>query len=209
MYGELGQDNRRLAVFDAIYLNGDLKKSGDILNLAYMFLGQEIPYKAAKIIEKGMNDGIIEKSQKNIETLGNAWAQANQHDKAIPVLEQAAKLSSNGKLFARLAGVYFDAGEYTKAANATKNAAEKGDLKNPGNNYLLMGMSYSNTKKFRDALQAFRQAKKTKSILKDARAWEKHTLREIKLIEALEKSQFELEEKTKKTLESKENNKEV
>jgi tetratricopeptide (TPR) repeat protein len=209
MYGELGQDNRRLAVFDAIYLNGDLKKSGDILNLAYMFLGQEVPYKAAKIIEKGMNDGIIEKSQKNIETLGNAWAQANQHDKAIPVLEQAAKLSSNGKLFARLAGVYFDAGEYTKAANATKNAAEKGDLKNPGNNYLLMGMSYSNTKKFRDALQAFRQAKKTKSILKDARAWEKHTLREIKLIEDIEKSKFELEEKTKKTLESKENNKEV
>lgn len=209
MYGELGQDNRRLAVFDSIYLNGELKKSGDILNLAYMFLGQDVPYKAAKIIEKGMNDGIIEKNQKNIETLGNAWAQANQHDKAIPVLEQAAKLSTNGKLFARLAGVYFDAGEYKKAANATKQAAEKGDLKNPGNNYLLMGMSYSNTKNFRDALQAFRQAKKTKSILKDARAWEKHTLREIKLIDDLEKSQFELEEKTKKTLESKENNKEV
>ena len=209
MYGELGQDNRRLAVFDSIYLNGELKKSGDVLNLAYMFLGQDVPYKAAKIIEKGMNDGIIEKNQKNIETLGNAWAQANQHDKAIPVLEQAAKLSTNGKLFARLAGVYFDAGEYKKAANATKQAAEKGDLKNPGNNYLLMGMSYSNTKNFRDALQAFRQAKKTKSILKDARAWEKHTLREIKLIDDLEKSQFELEEKTKKTLESKENNKEV
>ena len=209
MYGELGKDNRRLAVFDSIYLNGDLKKSGDILNLAYMYLGQDVPYKAAKIIEKGMNDKIIERSQKNVETLGNAWAQANQHDKAIPVLEEAAKLSDEGKLFARLAGVYFDAGDYQKAANAAKSAAEKGGLKNPGNNYLLMGMSYSNIKKHHKALQSFRSAKKTKAILRDARAWEKHTLREIKLIEQLEKSQFELDEKTRKTLESKENNKEV
>ena len=209
MYGELGKDMRRLAVFDAIYINGDLKKSGDVLNLAYMFLGEEVPYKAAKIIEKGMNDKIIERNQKNVETLGNAWAQANQHDKAIPVLEEAAKLSSKGKLFARLAGVYFDAGDYQKAANAAKKASEKGGLKNPGNNYLLMGMSYSNLKKHESALQAFRQAKKTKSILKDARAWEKHTLREIKLIKDLERSQFELEEKTRKTLESKENNKDV
>ena len=209
MYGELGKDNRRLAVFDSIYLHGDLKKSGDILNLAYMYLGQDVPYKAAKIIEKGMNDKIIERSQKNVETLGNAWAQANQHDKAIPVLEEAAKLSDEGKLFARLAGVYFDAGDYQKAANAAKSAAEKGGLKNPGNNYLLMGMSYSNIKKHHKALQSFRSAKKTKAILRDARAWEKHTLREIKLIEQLEKSQFELDEKTRKTLESKENNKEV
>ena len=209
MYGELGKDMRRLTVYDSIYLDGDMKKSGDVLNLAYMFLGQDVPYKAAKIIEKGMKDGIIEKNQKNIETLGNAWAQANQHDKAIPVLEQAAKLSSEGKLFARLAGVYFDAGDYNKSANAAKKAAEKGGLKNPGNNYLLMGMSYSNLKQHENALQAFRQAKKTKKILKDARAWEKHTLREIKLIEELKKSQFELEEKTRKTLESKENNKDA
>jgi tetratricopeptide (TPR) repeat protein len=209
MYGELGKNSRRLAVYDSIYLQGELKKNSDVLNLAYMFLSEDVPYKAAKIIEKGMNDGIIKKDQKNIETLGNAWAQANQHDKAIPVLEQAAKSSDKGVLFARLAGVYFDAGDYNKSANAAKSAAEKGGLKNPGNNYLLLGMSYSNLKQHHNALQAFRSAKKTKKILKDARAWEKHTLKEIKLIEDLEKSQFELEEKTRKTLESKENNQEV
>jgi tetratricopeptide (TPR) repeat protein len=209
MYGELGKNKRRLAVFDSLYLQGDLNKSGDVLNLAYMFLGQDVPYKAAKIIEKGMNDGIIKKNQKNVETLGNAWAQANQHNKAIPVLEEAAKLSDKGVLFARLAGVYFDAGEYDKSAKSAKKAADKGGLKNPGNNYLLLGMSYSNLKQHHKALQAFRSAKKTKKILRDARAWEKHTLREIKLIEDLEKSKFELEEKTRKTLESKVNNQEV
>jgi len=209
MYGELGKDIRRLTVYDSIYINGEMAKGGDILNLAYMFLGQDVPYKAAKIIEKGMNEGKIEKSKKNIETLGNAWAQANQHDKAIPVLEQAAKLAEDGKLYARLAGVYFDAGDYAKSAKAAKSASEKGGLKQAGNNFLLMGMSYSNLKQHESALQAFRQAKETKSILRDARAWEKHTLREIKLIEDLKKSQFELDEKTRKTLESKENNKDV
>ena len=209
MYGELGKDLKRLTVFDSIYLNGDLKKGKDVLNLAYMYLGQDVPYKAAKLIEKGMKTGAIERSQKNVETLGNAWAQANQHDKAIPVLEEAARKSPKGLLFARLAGVYFDAGNYEKAAKATKSAADKGGLKNPGNNYLLMGMSYSNLKQHHKALQAFRLAKKTKKILRDASAWEKHTLREIKLIDDLERSKIELEEKTKKTLESKENNKDA
>lgn len=209
MYGELGQDSRRLAVYDSIYLNGQLEKSGDVLNLAYMFMGADVPYKAAKIIEKGMNDNIIKRNQKNIETLGNAWAQANQHDKAIPVLEEAAQMSEKGLLFARLAGVYFDAGDYQKSAVAAQKAADKGGLKNPGNNYLLLGMSHSNMKNHHKALQAFRQAKKTVSILKDARAWEKHTLKEIKIIEELKKSQFELQEKTKNALDSKENNKEV
>ncbi|MCF6201714.1 MAG: CpsD/CapB family tyrosine-protein kinase, partial [Hydrogenimonas sp.] len=59
MYGELGKDNRRLAIFDSIYLNDELKKSGDILNLAYMFLGQDVPYKAAKIIAKGEKRVIV------------------------------------------------------------------------------------------------------------------------------------------------------
>lgn len=209
MYGEMGLDMKRLTVFDSIYINNSLTKANEVLNLAYMYLGADVPYKAAKIIEKGMNDGLIEKTQKNIETLGNAWAQANQHDKAIPVLEEAAKLSDEGKLYARLAGVYFDAGDYKKSANAAKRAADKGGLKNPGNNYLLMGMSYSNLKQHEKALQAFRKAKETKSILKDARAWERHTLQELKRLEDLEKSKFELEEKTRKTLESKENNQDV
>lgn len=204
--GELGNDRVRLATYDAIYVHGELNKESDVLNLAYMYLGQEAPYKAGKIIETGMGKRVIKDSPKNVETLANAWAQANEHKKAIPALERAAKLSDKGLLYARLAGVHFDAGDFAKAAAAAKKADKKGGLKRKDNNQMLMGMALFNIKKYENALQAFRQAKQSKKSFSDARKWEKYTLAEIERLRLLEESKFQLAERTKETLESDENN---
>jgi len=206
LHGELDHDRKRLTTYDALYLYGALEKEPEVLNLAYMYLGQEIPYKAGKIVEAGMNQGLIKENQKNVETLANAWAQANEHKKAIPALEKAASLSDKGLLYARLAGVHFDAGDFSKAVTAAKKADEKGGLKRKDNNLMLMGMASFNIKDFEDALQAFRRAKSSKKSFADARKWETYTLSELERIRALEESQFALAEKTKETLESDESN---
>ncbi len=209
LYGELNNERKRLTAYDAIYLHGGLEKESEILNLAYMYLGQEIPYKAGKIIETGMRQGLIKSSPKNVETLANAWAQANEHKKAIPSLEKAATLSDKGILYARLAGVHFDAGDFKQAAAAAKKADEKGGLKRKDSNLMLMGMALFNIKRFEDALQAFRRAKQSKKSFSDARKWENYTLREIERLKALEASKFQLAEKTKETLEADDNNTEA
>lgn len=206
LYGELGDELKRLTTYDALYLQGGLQNESEILNLAYMYLGQEVPYKAGKIIEANMNKGLIKTTPKNIETLANAWAQANEHKKAVPALEKAAGLSDKGLLYARLAGVYFDAGAFEAAAKAAEQADKKGGLKRKDNNQMLMGMSYFNIKEYEKALQAFRQAKRSKKSFSDARKWEKYTLNELERLRALEESKFRLAEKTKQTLEADENN---
>ena len=206
LHGELGNERKRLTTYDAIYLQGALKKESEVLNLAYMYLGQEIPYKAGKIIEAGMKQNLIKESPKNVETLANAWAQANEHKKAIPALRKAASLSDKGLLYARLAGVYFDAGDFKEAAEAAKKANEKGRLKRKYNNLMLMGMALFNIKDFEGALQGFRQAKKSKKSFSDARKWERYTLSELERLRALEESKFILAKKTKETLESDESN---
>lgn len=206
LHGELGNERKRLTTYDAIYLEGALKKESEVLNLAYMYLGQEIPYKAGKIIEAGMKQNLIKESPKNVETLANAWAQANEHKKAIPALRKAASLSDKGLLYARLAGVYFDAGDFKEAAEAAKKANEKGRLKRKDNNLMLMGMALFNIKDFEGALQGFRQAKKSKKSFSDARKWERYTLSELERLRALEESKFILAKKTKETLESDESN---
>lgn len=206
LHGELGNERKRLTTYDAIYLQGALKKESEVLNLAYMYLGQEIPYKAGKIIEAGMKQNLIKESPKNVETLANAWAQANEHIKAIPALRKAASLSDKGGLYARLAGVYFDAGDFKEAAEAAKKANEKGRLKRKDNNLMLMGMALFNIKDFEGALQGFRQAKKSKKSFSDARKWERYTLSELERLRALEESKFILAKKTKETLESDESN---
>lgn len=206
LYGELGNEKKRLTTYDSLYINGSLQSESEVLNLAYMYIGQEVPYKAGKIIEAGMNTKLIEKNPKNMETLANAWAQANEHKKAIPALEQAAALSDKGILYARLAGVYFDAGDFPKAVEAAKKADEKGGMKKEYNNLMLLGMANFNIKKYEDALQSFRRAKAFKESFPDARKWEAYTLSEIERLRALEESKFKLARKTKETLESDEIN---
>ena len=206
LHGELGQDRKRLTTYDALYLDGALDKEADVLNLAYMYLGQEIPYKAGRIIETGMAGKLITQSPKQVETLANAWAQANEHKKAIPALERAAGLAEKGLLYARLAGVHFDAGNFKEAAAAAKKADRKGGLKRRDNNAMLMGMALFNIKQYENALQAFRQAKQSRQTFSDARKWEQYTLSELERLRALEESKFRLAEKTQETLRADENN---
>lgn len=207
IYGELGENQKRLSLYDALYENGNLSKESELMNLAFMFVGAEVPYKAGRIIEEGMNRGVIEKNRKNIETLANIWAQANEHKKAIPTLEQAAKLSDKGLLYARLAGVQFDAGNYSAAASAAGKAASKGGLKRPGGNMILKGMAEFNhaadakneddtLKRFNAALASFRRAKDFRENFSDASKWEKYTASEIALIEARKAGAIKLEEET-------------
>ena len=203
---ELGNHLKRLTTYDAIYLHGGLQRESEILNLAYMYLGQELPYKAGKIIEEGMKRGLIKESPRNIETLANAWAQASEHLKAVPALEKAAKLSDKGLLYARLAGVYFDAGSFSKAAEAARLADKKGGLKRADNNQMLLGMALFNITEFEGALQAFRQAKNSKKTFSDARKWEKYTLSEVERLHALQESKLALKEKTEEVLAEDENN---
>lgn len=106
MYSEPGNEDRRLAVDDAIYEHGALTRDTELLNLAYMWLRQEAPYKAGRIIETGMQKGVIPETPQDVETLANAWAQASEYRKAIPTLTRAAELSGSGVLQARLAGVF-------------------------------------------------------------------------------------------------------
>lgn len=206
LHGELGNDRERLTTFDAIYEYGKLESSSEILNLAYMYLGQSIPYKASKVIETGIRQGAVEESLKNIETLANSWAQANEHSKAIPALEKAASLSDKGLLYARLAGVHFDAGDFKKAAIAAQKAEEKGGLKRRDNNFMLMGMALFNSKQLEPALQAFRQAKKSRKSYSAAKKWEEYTLAEIKYLKALKESKLQLAKTTEEALQAQENN---
>lgn len=212
IYGELNENQRRLALYDALYENGNLAKESELMNLAFMFVGADVPYKAGRIIEQGMNRGAIAKNAKNIETLANIWAQANEHKKAIPSLEQAAKMSDKGMLYARLAGVHFDAGNYREAAAAAGRAANKGGLKKPGGNYILKGMAEFNSaadakdedaqvERFTAALGSFRRAKDYRENYSDASKWEKYTASEIELIELRKAGELKLLEETQRRME--------
>lgn len=171
MYGQVGREEDQLYAMDAVYVMGGLKKERELLNLAYMYLGQEVPYKAAKIMQKGMDKKVIERTSKNLEVLAQALQMSREIKKAIPVLEAAASSSGKGELYARLSNIYLDSDNPDKAIEVGNKALEKGKVKRMDQLYITMGMANANKKRYTTAIKYFEKAAKDKRAVKFAKGW--------------------------------------
>ena len=180
MYSQLNSDTKQLAAHDVAKTGWGLESESTKLNMAYLYMGNEVPYKGALILEKGLGDGSIKGVSKNYITLAQAFTSAQEAKKALPYMEKAAKLADNGEPWAQLAGVYFDNDRFDDSIKAAKTAFNKGGVKRPENTHVLMGMALFNLKKLSDAKKAFRKAQKSKSTEKVAKQWIKYIDSEIK-----------------------------
>ncbi|WP_250461121.1 tetratricopeptide repeat protein [Microbulbifer litoralis] len=171
MYGELKREKDQLHMMEAAYIAGALQKEKELLNMAYLFMGNEVPYKGAKVIKKGIDEKKIERTSKNLETLAQAYQMAQELQKSIPQLEAAAKLSEEGELYSRLAGIYLDLDKNEKALEMGGKALKKGDLKRPDQLYIVLGMANANLKKYDTALKNLEKAKKDERSEKFANQW--------------------------------------
>jgi len=169
MYGMQEREMDNLVSYEVVYLNDQLTSETDILQMAYFYLGAEVPYRAAKIIQKGMTDGIIEKTAKNYKTLADSWYQASELQQALGAYERASKLSDTGEIQFRIASIYLDLGQDKKAYDASLKAERKGAGKNTASNYNKMGSALINMYCFRDAVKAFNKAVKSSKDKKSQR----------------------------------------
>ncbi|MBQ0719726.1 MAG: tetratricopeptide repeat protein [Gammaproteobacteria bacterium] len=171
LYGQLGKDVERLVATEIVYLAGALNKERELVSLSYLYLGANTPYRAAVTLETAIKKGQVKAIAKHLELLGQAWQQAGEGKKARPVLEQAAALSGEGKIYAQLAGVYLDIGDNVKAVTAARNALQKGQLKRPGAVQLVLGNAQLNLHCYKQAVKAFEQAGKYKASAVNAKQW--------------------------------------
>ncbi|SMF54964.1 Tetratricopeptide repeat-containing protein [Alteromonadaceae bacterium Bs31] len=179
IYGMLEQEKKQLGVLDATYLSDGLDKEQQLLNLSYLMIQNEYPYYAAKVLEKGMKDKVVKRSERNLETLAKAWGQSQEKKKAIPVMAEAASMSDTGDLYVLLLGLYLDIDNNKKAIEAGKKALKKGKLKRPGELHLNMGVAYVELKNYESAIKAFEKAKEYKRTKKFAESWLQHAKQEL------------------------------
>jgi tetratricopeptide (TPR) repeat protein len=171
LYGELNDDRRQVAAYESAYDQGFLVKGTELVSLTQLLLQAEAAFKAARILEKGFADGIVEKDEGNLRLLSQAWQVAAEYDKAIPPLKQAASISNDGELDVRLANSYLNLGRYEECAASARSALDKGGLKSLAGAYELQGMCLFEQSDFEDSKSAFRQAAKDEKIVKRARNW--------------------------------------
>ena len=178
MYGALEKDQKERLALELTYQQDGLDKEKQLIALAYQYLSVDVPYRAAKVIEKGMADEIIERTEKNLELLGSAYQRAQEFKKASPVLEEAAKKSSDGNAYSRLASVYLNLNENEKALVAARNALKKGGLKREDIAWMNRGSAEQALHCYEAAEKSFARAAKFEKTKKGAQSWQQYVQKE-------------------------------
>ena len=197
LYGMLGRDNEQLGLLDALNVVGGLDKDSQVRNLASLYQQSEAPYLAAKVLDTYLKKGTIPRNSKNLEYLGAALRQAQEAKKSIPIMEEAAKLSSDGKIYAQLSAVYLDAEEFKNSIEAANKAINKGGLKNAGEPYFYKGNAQMQLKEYGEAITSLRKAVKDDRYGKYATDLLRYVEAEKTRLDGLEKSKQEAEKATK------------
>lgn len=170
-YSELKRLDKQMSILEMLYEAGMLQRGNQQLNLANLYMLHEAPYKAAVLLEKGMGEGKIEENIRNLRLLSQAWLQAQENEKSLPPLIQAARLSKDGELDMRIAQAYINLYRYEEAVEALRTAFKKGGLKRADQANIMLGLALFETQKFDASIKAFTEAGKDKRSRKAAETW--------------------------------------
>ncbi len=182
MYGEIGEEDKQMAVMEAAYQAGYVTKPSDIMTLTQLYLFHGAPFKAADLLNEAIEQGTIIAQEKSLDLLSRAYLAAKEDKQAIRILKKVTQLVDGGKYDAMLAHIYLNNEQWQLAINFAGSAIAKSkhDSKTPylGNMYLAQGMANYNLQDFIPSLQAFASAQKYPKIKKTAQQWAKYTQRE-------------------------------
>ncbi|MDZ7670846.1 MAG: tetratricopeptide repeat protein [Gammaproteobacteria bacterium] len=155
IHGQQGNDEESLWTYEAADVGGFLTRQGDITNYAGLLMQAEVPFRAARALERGLEEGIVERTDSTLQSLGQAWQLSQEVEKAIPVLQEAARLSDEGRIFERLAQVLLDNDQFDECVTAANRALDKGGLRQESGMYTVRGMCQHNLENMSAARESF------------------------------------------------------
>ena len=155
IYGQLHFDDKQISSYRTAYEEGFLVRSNELVQMAQLYLSMEVPYKAAVILQKGVDAGQVDLEVKNWRLLSQAWFLAQDDQMAIAALREAAKLSDDGELDIRLARSLANTANFEGCVNSATTAIGKGDLKRDDESYITLGMCQFEVASYEDSKESF------------------------------------------------------
>ena len=171
VYYEVKQEELAFVTQQIMHRQNMLKTSKELSSMAQLYLYHDIPIKAARVLQTGLDDGSIEKTEKNFELLAQAYMHAREWDEAIKPLTAAAEKSDKGRFYEQLGQSYLQDEKWRDAEQAFVKALEKGGLRDAANTWLLLGIARTRVEKWDAAIAAFRKAGDDDETAKDAFRW--------------------------------------
>ena len=190
-YAQMEREQDYMLVLKAAYEKDFLDKETEYLALAQMLLLNKNPYWAAQVLVAGQKKKVMVKdektdkevpvpvvkdTEKNLKLLADSWRMAQEIDKAIPVLEKAAKMSKTGDLYVLLGNLYLFEDRMEDSIRAIELGLKKSKVKSRSQAQLVLGQAHFELENFDEAKKQFRAAARDedKRIKKTANSWIKY-----------------------------------
>ena len=171
LYYHLDRTPESLAAMQIAFQEGFFDNGREYRQLALLLLQADLPYRAASVMEQGLEKKILEPDASNWELLANSWLLARENERALEPLTRAATLSGTGELYVRLGQVYLERERWKDASEALTKALEKGDLNDRGGANLLMGIALYHQERLDQARSHFDAALASESAHDSAAIW--------------------------------------
>jgi tetratricopeptide (TPR) repeat protein len=136
-----------------------------------MLMQADIPYKAAKIMQEGLDEGTIESTESNWRLLSQAWQLAQEDEEALPALTRASSLASDGDLDMRLAMSYANLARWEECIEASRDALRRGGINRTDQANLTLGNCLTELKQYGEARSAFQAALRDDRSRATAQQW--------------------------------------
>jgi len=173
IYFNLKQDEKALAVAALAYRKNLWTSQTDITYLSSLYANAKVPYKAAAVLQKGIEDGVVESSAKYWTAVADNWYAAEEMEKALAAYEKAGAVASKGEIDLRRAYILVELERWAAAKQALDAAFDKGglDQRKMGEAYLLRGMAEYNLGEYDQASSDWGRASKYPHSKDAAQQW--------------------------------------
>ena len=150
-----------------------LDKQMDLVYLSNLYSNSNVPYKAAEVLQQGIEASIVEANTRNWTMTADAWYAAEELEKALYAYEQAGRMSGDGEIDLRRAYILVDLERWEQASVAVNAALEKGGFseRKTGDAYVIQGMSEYNLGNLERARSAWTTATRYPRARKSAEQW--------------------------------------
>jgi tetratricopeptide (TPR) repeat protein len=160
VYVQLEDYPNGLGILQLAYSVGLVTDDSEIRRLADLLLFNDVPYRGAQVLEAAIERRLLTLDEKLYEKLANCWIAAGELERSIAPLQRAAELAPNGETFVRLGEVQAQRKDWPAAIAAIQRGIDKGQLEDPGNAQLWLGIAHYSQKSYDDAVPFLERARR-------------------------------------------------
>jgi len=167
-------DRLKLLTYRLGYQVGILKRPENYTELAQIALDQGNPGLAQQVLEQAFSKNLYtdpHDKERNQRLLDKVRRQATDDRATMPKQERDAAAAKTGDALVQVGGAYLGYGQADKAVSTISAGISKGNLKNPDEAYMLLGIAQVGNKNKDEAVRAFNRANTDPKYAQLAKLW--------------------------------------